>query len=145
MSDIALIESGRAKMTLLEAVREWIERLDVSRVDLEQRFDEFGFSASIRPRNPKGCRVYVEVNRSETATLGCGRTVSVSDWAFDPNTLIAILEAVRAGRIQEEIWEFCGHTMRGIAAIRLEDGRDFRDRAVGLPIGKRRVITYDPW
>jgi len=132
-------------VNLVDAVREWIERLDRSRADLEQLVDEFGLTVSIKPRNPRGCSVSVQADRVGTASFRCGRTIGVSDWSVDSNLLIAILEAVRAGRIQEEVWELCGHTMRGSGVIRLADGKEIHDRRIGLPLGKRRLLGYEPW
>jgi hypothetical protein len=132
-------------MNLVDEVRGWIESLDASRLDVDQLVDEFGLTVSIRPRNPKGCCLSVQADRVGTASFECGRTIKVSDWAVDSNMLIAILDAVRAGRIQEEIWELCGHTMKGSGVIYLEDGEEIRDRLLGLPLGKRRLLRYEPW
>jgi hypothetical protein len=132
-------------MNLVDAVREWIEKLDRSRLEVEQLVDEFGLTVSIRPLNPKSCRLGVQADRVGTASFGCGRTINVSDWAVDSKMLIAILEAVRAGRVQEEVWEVFGRAMRGSGVIQLADGKEIRDRKLGLPFGKRRLLRYEPW
>lgn len=130
---------------LPDVVRQWIGRLELSRVDVRQRFDELGFNVFIAPRNPNGCSVAIEGNQNNIASLVCGRTIRVSDWAVEPKMLIAVLDAIRAGHVEEDIWEVFGHTMRASGVIRLEDGTVFGDRSVGLPLGSHRLLTYEPW
>jgi hypothetical protein len=72
-----------AHKEVLDAAREWIGTVDASRADVKQHFDEFGFSASIRPRNSSGCSVALEIDRFERVSFTCGRTIRVSDWAVE--------------------------------------------------------------
>jgi hypothetical protein len=130
---------------MIRALQGWVSAVDRSRVDIRERSGVSGYSCVLSPKNPAAARIQLEVGYGGLVSIVSGRSIQVSDWQTDPSSVLLVLQGIRLGEFVEDVWELWGHVLKAVGTVRLSNGSEFRDRTLGVPVGKRRLIAYEAW
>lgn len=135
-----------------EAIQSWLRAND-SYVDHANVTEtEYEFSVSVIPKAKGASPILLKVSKSSPEVdIGAGSRLTVSDYKYrGKEEVLAILEAIKAGQVEECISSFLGLTVEATGKISARTG-SVHSKAVNLlGIGSllpksERQIRYQPW
>src|SRR3954462_3807517 len=101
----------------LEHARGWIAALPPGLAAVADEETEAGLFLSVRPAKAGAMAVAVGFGQPETVALYWGTGFRVEELTKDPDWLVRVLQAVRSGRVAEEVWTVWGRVASIVSVI----------------------------
>jgi len=144
---------NNANPTLIKQITEWLEsnRAYLSKSSVKE--SEFEVIVSAIPKASSSSSVSLMISKvSSHVVVSAGTYLCISDYQYSStNELIEILEAIKAGKIEEEISSFFGVTTSTAGKVLSTNGTLYSKeiRVFGLISSflpqKKVPLLYAPW
>ena len=107
---------------LERAAREWIASLPARVATTQEQKIEAGVVLAIRPQKVGAMDVALGFGSVDSVDLYWGNDFRIEDFTADGALLVRVLDAIRKGRVVEEVWTVWGRTASVFSAIEVEEG-----------------------
>jgi hypothetical protein len=138
-------ENGQA---VIGAIRAWVARLPDGIAALTEEVDEWEHALTLTPLNPHSAWVAFRIAHNGSIGLYFGQAACFEEIAMSPEFATEICDAIRQGRVTDNVRVWRGRTVDARTVLHLSDKTlsDWMIRPIGfLPLGTNRRIQYQSW
>jgi hypothetical protein len=144
-----LVET-EVKEQVIQMVRSWIGSLPTGAVTVSEEQAPSEFVIQIRPARQGAADV--ELRIADYGTFGLYvSAIRIEDLPLSEQLVLEVLEAVKEGHVEEEVWERSGKVQRRHTVLRLPS-RELHGReditigaVLGFGLGRRSVRSFAPF
>jgi len=142
-----LVAQQDLKDEAIRAVRSWVESLPAGAAQLIEEQVPYEYVVRIVPRNTRSLGVQFRIGDNGTFGLYVS-AIRIEDLPLSAQYLVEICEAVKQGRVEEEIWVRRGQVAKSKTVLRLPSGNlggtDLKDLFATI-LGQHDTRTYEPY
>jgi hypothetical protein len=136
----------------VRVAREWLRQLPSDCVKVREDDCEFEYVIDVQPRNARASPVEIRIGKEDGCfDIAAGRALQFSDIPQDAAVLWQVLDAVRDGKLREDVVEQHGRILCSKGELELPTGKWFSRRCtfwgalINLVRRQDRTITYEPY
>lgn len=134
---------------IASAIRAWAAELPPGSARCSERSTRDEYVFRFEPPTEGAAVLEIRIGGYGGYGLYFGRVFAIEEVRWPERELLDVLDAVRAGKLREEVWEWRAR-VRGLRGELQAPGRILYDRVIGhwpfsRLFGQRRWVSYSPW